>query len=168
MSQRMPKSLWLVTLLIAVVLGMIPGMALPQNTLTTAIPLLFGWLILPFVPFATGVDPTHVPEWLKWLTFLYYPLAMLVMAACASWTVRSTGRRRQALLIVGVVASISTLVCIPVSMMAPSLNTNGIYNPVFVEPIQSILPVWLNMLFSAGLGWCLGCLISRPTRGSAS
>jgi hypothetical protein len=165
MSKRVPKSIWLVTLLIAVVLGILVGIALPQNALTTTIPLVFGWLLLPFVRWSSpGVDyVTHVPPWLLWLVIFYYPLVMLMASACAYWTLWSTGRRRQALLVVGLLACVSTLVCVPVSLGAPSLNSNGTF-----FALTLILPVWLNLLFSAGLGWCIGCLIPKPKRGTAS
>ena len=161
MSQRVPTRIWLVTLFCAVVLGIVPGIALPQNTITTAIPLLLGWLALPVWFALPGIDyVTHIPEWLGWLVRLYYPLAMLLAFACAYWTMRSTERRRKALLVVGSLACVSVLVSIPVSLFAPSLNSNGIIS----GSAGMILPVWLNLLFSAGLGWCIGCLLFRSKR----
>jgi hypothetical protein len=168
MLKRVPKSIWLVTVLIAVVLGILVGIALPQNALTTTIPLIVGWLLLPFVRWPiTGIDfvdyVTHVPAWLLWLIFFYYPFAMLMASVCAYWTLWSTGRKRQALQVVGLLACVSALVSIPVSLVAPSLNSNGTFFALVL-----VIPVWLNLLFSAGLGWCIGCLIPKPKRGTTS
>ncbi|HLZ60233.1 MAG TPA: hypothetical protein VKR06_25055 [Ktedonosporobacter sp.] len=169
MSKRLPPSIWLVTLLIAVILGIVPGLALPQNALSTGIALLFGWLfLLASLPFAPGVDyVTHIPEWFAWLILLYYPFVLLMASVCAYWTMLLTGRKRQALLVVGLLAAATALVCIPVSLIAPSLNSNGTSFTVGL-----ILPVWLgvvaNLLVSAGLGWCIASLIPRSKHRTAS
>ncbi len=169
MSKRLPKFIWLVTLLIAVVLGIVPGLALPQNSLSTSIPFIFGWLfLLVSQPFAPAVDTvTHVPAWFIWLIRFYYPFALLMASICAYWTLLRTGRKRQALLVVGLLGAATALVCIPVSMIAPSLNNNGTSFTVGL-----ILPVWLgvvaNLLVSAGLGWCIASLIPRPKQRTAS
>lgn len=161
MTQRIPTRIWLVTLFCAVVLGIVSGIALPQNTITIAIPLLFGWLALPVWFVMSGVDYlSHVPGWLVLLVRMYYPLSLLLSFACSYWTMRSTGRRRQALLVGGSLACVSALVTISVSLFAPSLNSNGLSS----GSIGMILPVWLNLLFSAGLGWCIGCLLFRSKR----
>jgi hypothetical protein len=125
-----------------------------------------GWLSLSFfLPFPPHVDDvTHVPVWFIGLVSLYYPLAMLMAGVCTYWMLRSTWRKRQALLFVGLLACVSILVGIPVSLIAPSLNSNGIS---FAVTVSLILPVWLNLLFSAGLGWCIG-LIPRRKRETAS
>lgn len=189
MSKRVPTSIWLVTLLSGVVLGILLGIALPQNTIPIGLALILGWLVLPLVLSHPGVSPPDVhsplgvdyvsliPLWLQWLVLLYYPLAMLVASICAYWILWSTGKKGQALLAVGLLACVSTLVCVPVSLVAPSLTKNGTY---FVLPdilrdtnathfaLLEILAVWLNLLFSSGVGWCIACLIPKPKRRTAS
>jgi hypothetical protein len=164
MFQRIPKSIWFGTLFSTIVLGIVPGIAFPQNTISLAIPLIIGWLYLPLSLFGSSVDYlTHVPEWLVLLTRLYYPLTALVMAACVIWTVRSTGKKLDALLMAGLLACGSTVVCMLVGLVAPSLNSNGTYYSV-----GPVVPILLNLLFSAVLGWGAGCLILRLRRGMAS
>lgn len=169
MSKHLPKSIWLVTLFSAVVLGIVSGIALPQNSLGTYYSFLLGWLfLLVSQPFAPAVDPvTHIPAWFIWLIRFYYPFALLMSIVCAYWTLLLTGRKRQALLVVGLLVGVSALVCIPVSMIAPALNSNG---TSFALPL--ILPVWLgmlaNLLVSAGLGWCIASLIPRPKQRTAA
>ena len=156
MFQRIPKSIWVGTLCSAIVLGIVSGIAYPQNTLETAIPLEFGWLYLLVSPqFHFGfASLTHVPVWLALLTHFYYPLAALVIAACVVWTARRTGKRLDALLIAGLLACGSTLICMLVGLVAPSLNSNG--TVYLVGPAGLVL---LNLLFSSVLGWGVGCLI---------
>ncbi|WP_220198291.1 hypothetical protein [Ktedonospora formicarum] len=167
MSKRIPKSIWLITLFVAVVLGILVGIALPQNTFITLFPLVFGWVFLPSIGWSLpGVDEvTHVPQWFLWLVVFYYPLATLIASVCAYWTLWATENRRQALLVVGLFVCVSILVCVPVSLVAPSLNSNG---TTFAVSLTTIIPVVLNLLFSAGLGWCIGWLIPKPKRGMIS
>ena len=173
MSKHVPKSIWLVTLLMAVILGIVAGIALPQNAFPT-LPIVVGWALLPFIFAAISggyimwpaVDSvSHVPVWLQWLVLLYYPLAMLMASACAYWTLWSTGRGRQALLVVGLLAGVSALVCVPVGLVAPSLNSNG---TLFALSLTLSPFVLLNLVVSAGLGWCLAWLILKPKRAMAS
>ena len=148
MFQRIPKSIWFGTLFSAIVLGIVSGIAYPQNTLATAIPLEFGWLYLPFSLSSSSVDSlTHTPEWLILLTTFYYPLAALVMAACVVWTVRSTGKRLDALLIAGLLACGSALVCILVGLIAPH-----VFNALYEMP--------------AGLAICAVSFQARHTRSA--
>lgn len=161
MSEKLLKSIWLaVPLFIAILIGIVLGIAIPQNSLNTAIPLLGGWLFLPYsLSVFTGsyIDHTsHVPTWLIQLIFLSYLLAMFA-AVGSTWGLRSTWKKRQALLWVMVLACVSVLVSVPVSMLAPSLNSNG----VMTAPFAVFLAVWANLLFSAMLGWGIGCLIPR-------
>jgi hypothetical protein len=164
MFQRIPKSIWIGALFCTIALGIVPGIAYPQNTFVTALPLSIGWLYLPLALSNYGIDYlTHVPEWLVLLINFYYPLAALVIAACAVWTMRITGKRRDALLVAGLLACGSTLVCMLVGLVAPRLNSNG--TEYMVGPAVLVL---LNLLFSALLGWCAGCLIIRSRRGMVS
>lgn len=163
MAEKLSKSSWLMLpLFIAILLGIGLGVALAQNSMNTAIPLLVGWLFFPSslsaLFSADYVDHvTHVPGWLIRFILLSYPLAMLTASACTYWMLQSTWKRRQALLCVVLLACVSALICIPIGMLAPSFNSNG---TMAVTPVL-VLPVWLNLLFSAVLGWGIGCLIPR-------
>lgn len=162
MFQHVPKSIWLGTLFSAIALGTVSGIAFPQNAFDITAVLIFGWLI-PLLATSSDlnfnfnyVSPSHTPMWLELLTSFYYPLVALVMAACVVWTLRRTGKRLDALLIAGLLACASTLVCMLVGLVAPSLNSNGTYYSVALAGA-----VWLNLLFSAVLGWGAGYLITR-------
>ncbi|GHO74788.1 hypothetical protein KSD_25590 [Ktedonobacter sp. SOSP1-85] len=161
MLQDMRKYAWLIIpLLVALIVGIVLGIAIPQNSLNTAIPLLGGWLFLPYslsVFNGQYIDyTTHVPTWLIQLIFLSYVLAMLV-AVGSTWGLRRTWKKSRTLLWALVMACVSVLVSIPVSLLAPSLNDNGI----MITPALVFFAVWANLLFSALLGWGIGCLIPR-------
>lgn len=163
MPQDMRKYAWLIIpLLVALLVGIVLGIALPQNSITMALPVLLGWLFLPISLAAlfngNYVDyVTHVPWWLVRLVMLSYPLAALTASACTYWMLHGVWKRGQALLCVVLLACISTLACILVSMLAPSFNSNG----TMAATPGLVLPVWANLLFSAVLGWGIGCLIPK-------
>lgn len=168
MPQDMRKYAWLVIpLLVALVVGIVLGIAIPQNSFNTAIPLFGGWLFLPYsLSVLTGqyIDhTTHVPTWLIQLILLSYPLAALV-AVGSTWGLRSAWKKGRALLWALALACVSVVVSIPVSLLAPSLNDNGL---MATTPVPLFLAVWANLLFSALLGWGIGCLIPRRKRETA-
>ncbi|BCL81424.1 hypothetical protein ccbrp13_38890 [Ktedonobacteria bacterium brp13] len=78
MSQRIPKSIWFVTILTSVILGIWPGIVLAQGNYTFFSAIL-GWFILPLgiYQLITGQFPSDELARFQLLMTLAYPFAML-------------------------------------------------------------------------------------------
>ncbi len=167
MSQRIPASIWLVTLLAAVVLGIWPGvmMELPNYAWVAA---LGGWLLLllSLYHLLMGNFSTMWQMWFIWL-ISSYPLAMLGYSACAYWTVRRTGVIYKGLIVAGVAACVSTLVSILATMITWSINQGLPLRSFFGSYLLSRPPVHgiilIHLLISAVLGWLIGTVLARST-----
>jgi len=95
MSQRVPKSIWVVTVLTAVILGVWPGIVLAQENYTGFVALI-GWFAFPLgiYQLLTGQFRFDSLAQFQWLMSLAYPFAMLGYSTCAYWTIRRTGIMR--------------------------------------------------------------------------
>jgi hypothetical protein len=171
MSPRIPKSLWFVTLFIAILLGSWPGVALGLGTWPgiaagqerwMVMSALFGWFIWPsgilqILLLITGrFDYGSLAAWLTWILSLGYPLTMLGYSVCAYWTICYTGMVRKALMVTIVAAFISALVSIPTAII-----TSGFGLPDYLPSLLWHVVVLINLLISAVLGWLIGARQAR-------
>jgi hypothetical protein len=169
MSQRVPKSIWLVTLLVAVILGIWPGIVLAQSNYTGFMALI-GWAAFPYGIYLLLLGKFH-PDALalfQWAMALAYPFAMLGYSACAYWVIRRTGARRKGLSLVVVAAFVSTLAVIPVFQVASNIILHvpfsfniGLwvpFNPA-LWPMNGI--ILIQLLISAVLGWLISVGLLR-------
>ena len=113
-SQQVPKLVWLVTVLIAVILGIWPGIVVTLDHYT-GLAALIGWVFVPTGIYdilhnlMTGQFHPDELEQFQQLMILAYPFAMVGYSLCASWTIRCTGVMHKGLLIVVVAAFVSAL-----------------------------------------------------------
>jgi hypothetical protein len=162
MSQRISKSIWLVALLVAVLLGIWPGVGLGQEHWIFW-GAVFGWAGLPMVLFAliTPSSSTDSTFWLQLLTAVGYPLAMLGYSACAYWAIRRTGLKRIGLIVAAISAGVSTLASIPAFVITASINQNDnvfrFFSGYFFAPSVLVTHgiILLHLLISAILGWLI-------------
>jgi hypothetical protein len=161
MSQRVPKSIWLVTILVAVILGICPGIVLVQPNYTGFMALI-GWAAFPYGIYLLISGQFH-PDALaifQWTMALVYPFAMVGYSACAYWVIRRTGVRRKGLMLVVVAAFVSILTTIPTTTIATSI-ANGVgffFNPGSWQINGVIL---IQLLISAVLGWLISLGLIR-------
>src|ERR1700753_2696274 len=94
-SQQIPKLVWLVTVLVAVILGIWPGIVLSLDNFT-GFDSILGWLIAPFAiceiiyNLITGqFHPDELAQFQQ-LMLLAYPVAMVGYSLCAYWAIRCT------------------------------------------------------------------------------
>jgi len=168
MSQRIPKSIWFVTILTSVLLGIWPGIVLAQGNYTFFSAIL-GWFILPLgiYQLITGQYPSDELARFQLLMTLAYPLAMLGYSVCAYWTIRRTGVMHKGLIVVVIAAFVSTLVTIPVAMIAMSISQNVSLFSFFLGYLPALLMhgiILLQLLISAVLGWLIGVGLARLHR----
>ena len=170
MSQRFPKSIWVVTVLTAVILGVWPGIVLAQENYTGFVALI-GWFAFPLgiYQLLTGQFRFDSLAQFQWLMSLAYPFAMLEYSACAYWTIRRTGIMRKGLIVVVIAAFVSTLVTIPVAMIAMSIIQH--MSVGFFGLFLGYLPalgmhaiILIHLLISAVLGWLIGAGLARLRR----
>jgi hypothetical protein len=170
MSQRFPKSIWVVTVLTAVILGVWPGIVLAQENYTGFVALI-GWFAFPLgiYQLLTGQFRFDSLAQFQWLMSLAYPFAMLGYSACAYWTIRRTGIMRKGLIVVVIAAFVSTLVTIPVAMIAMSIIQH--MSVGFFGLFLGYLPalgmhaiILIHLLISAVLGWLIGAGLARLPR----
>ncbi len=121
---------------LSILLGIPMGIAVAQNTLETAIPMMLGWIFLPLAlahgaltlpPPDTSV--TQVPYWLVLLVAYYYPLAALLTAFPIYLTQRYTGTKRPAWSSIGLLMILIGMVSLITCLLSPSFNRNGTVFP---------------------------------------
>lgn len=166
MHQRdIPKSIWLVTLMAAVLLGIWPGVGLGQEH-WIFFGALFGWLTFPATLYAllTQNFGDNSVFWSQFLAACGYPLAMLGYCACAYWVMQRTSAKRKGLLLVSSAACVSTLASIPAAIITMSMNQD-VHTVNFFSGYLPALPIHgiilIHLLISALLGWWIALGIIR-------
>ena len=165
MLRNMSKSMWLGAILLAVALGIWPGIVLGQASSVSWSGIL-GWLI-----FSVGlVEITHLSgnALLTWQMSLCYPLALLGYGACAYWTIYLTGKKGNGLLVIIMGTVVSTLVAVFVAAITIGINQGASFKLNFFESSLKFLSqagigfYWaalVNLLISALLGWLISMLL---------
>jgi hypothetical protein len=176
MDQRhLPKSTYLVALLISLALGIWPGVALGQQH-WIFFGAFFGWVAFPMALVALL---THAPEndpvfWFQVLAACGYPLAMLGYSVCGYQAMQRTGAIGQGFRLLMAMAGVSALVSIPAAVITMSVN-QGVNIPDFFPGYLSALPthviILVHLVISAWLGWVIArglVLLSRRTEGRSA
>jgi hypothetical protein len=155
--RNIPRPIWIVTVLIALVPGIWAGVALGQEHFIW-FGATFGWaglLIALFELFAriSGDNPF---AGLQLLAACGYLVALLGYSVCAYLAMRQTGVRRQGLLLVLLAAGISTVVSS--GAYAVTLGVSQQRNlKEFFDGFLSVFPLYglvlLHLLISAMLAW---------------
>ncbi|HEX4205577.1 MAG TPA: hypothetical protein VHZ51_15565 [Ktedonobacteraceae bacterium] len=172
MFQRISKSIWLVILLVAVVLGSLPGVALGQGH-NLFLGMIIGWFSIPLMLYQliTGTleifSPTDALFWPTLLILLIYPIAMLGYGACAYWTAQRTGIVREGLKVVVVAAFVSALVSIPMEVILTNSFSNFARSN-FASYLAGMLVahgfILVHLLISALLGGLIAAGLVRLGR----
>jgi hypothetical protein len=173
-SHQVPKLVWLVTVLIAVILGIWPGIVVTLDHYT-GLATLIGWVFVPIGIYdilhnlMTGqFHPDELGQFQE-LMLLAYPFAMVGYSLCASWTIRCTGVMHKGLLVVVVAAFVSALVTIPVAIITMNdlqhLNMDVFSLLIgYVPALGFHLVILIQLLISAVLGWLISAGLVRLRR----
>lgn len=169
MTQRIPRSIWLTTFLLAVPVGSLLGFAIMlQNW--AFLSAYIGWFIIPLVLFSflahtLSSGSSDPGSWLQWLGFLGYLLALLGYSVCAYWTIRLTRSTSKGLFVTVMAVLISTVASVPVAMVTMSINQDynffsvlhGYFYQSGYNPPALLIHVYIliNLLFSAIFGWLI-------------
>ena len=161
MSQRIPKSIWLVTILVALILGIWPGIVLAQDHYA-GFAVLIGWAAFPISIYSLISGQFHLDglTLFQWAMYLAYPFAMLGYSACAYWVIRHTGARRKGLMLAVVAAFVSTLATIPATRIAISIVQNVPFS-FYIGAWQMNVIILIQLLISAVLGWLISVGLIR-------
>ncbi|GHO46717.1 hypothetical protein [Ktedonospora formicarum] len=164
MFRRIPKSVWVVTLPVAIVLGIWPAVWLAQSN-WVFLGVLIGWLYVPqglylFIKDSFSTDTAR----LQWFATLGYPLAMLGYSVCAYWVTHRTNFMRDGLIVTIVAAFVSAVGGIATAITVVDFNRHenilsAISGYVSALPIHGF--ILIHLLFSAVLGWLIGSGIAR-------